>query len=116
VTAVGRPGVEGGLDRAMLVHVGFSTTWSAKDMSARVSAAEANRNFSALLRRVQQGERITITSRGRPVAEIAPPRPPLETADEREAAVRAVLAQHSPPEITWIGPWNREELYEDDGG
>ena len=61
--------------------------------ASRVSAAEANRNFSALLRRVQQGERITITSRARPVAEIAPPRPSLETADERDAVVVAAAAE-----------------------
>jgi len=85
-------------------------------MAARISAAEANRNFSALLRRVQQGERVTITSRGKPVAEIAPPGPALETADQREAAVRAILAERMSSEITWIGPWRRSELYENDGG
>ncbi len=85
-------------------------------MGAVVSAAEANRNFSALLRRVQQGERVTITSRGRPVAEIVPPRAPSSTADEREAAVRAMLAARAPSEVMSIGPWNRAELYEDETG
>ena len=85
-------------------------------MGAVVSAAEANRNFSALLRRVQQGERVIITSRGRPVAEIAPPQSPSLTPDEREAAVRAVIAARAPSEIISAGPWNRAELYEDEPG
>jgi prevent-host-death family protein len=79
--------------------------------ASRVSAAEANRNFSALLRRVQQGERITITSRGRPVAEIAPPSQTSPAV--REAMVRDLIARLGSQEVVFIGPWNREELYED---
>jgi prevent-host-death family protein len=37
-----------------------------------VAAADANRNFSSLLREVQEGEVVTITSHGRPIAEISP--------------------------------------------
>ena len=81
-------------------------------MGAVVSAAEANRNFSALLRRVQQGERVTITSRGRPVAEIAPPQQKCQA--EREASLDALLARLRQQEVKSIGPWNREELYERD--
>lgn len=81
-------------------------------MGAVVSAAEANRNFSALLRRVQQGERVIITSRGRPVAEIAPPQ--QKPRAEREAALDALLARLRQQEVTSIGPWTREELYERD--
>ena len=36
-----------------------------------VSAAEANRHFSSLLREVSRGVRITVTSRGKPVATIS---------------------------------------------
>lgn len=37
-----------------------------------VSAATANRQFSALLREVALGERVTVLSRGKPVAAMVP--------------------------------------------
>ena len=37
-----------------------------------VSASEANRSFSSLLRQVAQGQRFTVLSHGRPVATIVP--------------------------------------------
>ena len=37
-----------------------------------VSAADANREFSKLLRRVREGQSVTITSHGRPVARLVP--------------------------------------------
>ena len=39
-----------------------------------VTAAEANRQFSAVLREVAQGESVLVTSRGKPVATIMPAR------------------------------------------
>lgn len=41
------------------------------DVSALISASEANRSFSKLLRQVVQGQRFTVLSHGRPVATIA---------------------------------------------
>jgi prevent-host-death family protein len=41
-------------------------------MMAEVGAHEARTNFAALLKRVEQGERITITKHGRAVAVLAP--------------------------------------------
>ena len=38
-----------------------------------IAAAQANRQFSALLREVAQGTEVTVVSRGRPVARIVPP-------------------------------------------
>jgi prevent-host-death family protein len=46
-----------------------------------VSAAEANRQFSKILRAAAGGERITVLSRGKPVAEIGP----AGSAEERDA-------------------------------
>ncbi len=37
-----------------------------------VSAADANREFSKILRTVREGETITVTSHGEPVAVISP--------------------------------------------
>jgi len=38
-----------------------------------VGIAELRRNLSVYLRRVQQGERLVVTDRNRPVAELGPP-------------------------------------------
>ncbi|MDN3565698.1 type II toxin-antitoxin system Phd/YefM family antitoxin [Paeniroseomonas aquatica] len=74
-----------------------------------LTAAEANRSFSALLRQAAAGERVVITSHGRPVAEIGPVR---EDTAAKEAAWEALLARLDTQEPTLIEPWTREELYE----
>ena len=51
-----------------------------------VTATEANRSFSKLLRAVEHGERVEITSHGRRVAVIAP----VETKAARETRVKAI--------------------------
>lgn len=42
-------------------------------MSSTVGVAELRQNLSAYLRRVEQGERLIVTDRNRPVAELGPP-------------------------------------------
>jgi prevent-host-death family protein len=42
-------------------------------MSATVGVAELRQNLSRYLRRVQRGERLLVTDRNRPVAELGPP-------------------------------------------
>jgi len=39
-----------------------------------IRAVDANRNFSALLKQVAQGKEFLVTSHGKPVAMILPPR------------------------------------------
>ena len=51
-------------------------------MTKFVSAAEANRHFSKLLREASAGERVVVTSRGRPVAQIT-------RVEDDEASTRA---------------------------
>lgn len=83
-----------------------------------LTAAEANRSFSALLRQAAAGERVVITSHGRPVAEIGPVR---EDTAAKEAARRAAFetllarlrSQTPSPHLT---PWTRDDLYERDAG
>lgn len=43
------------------------------DMKGTVGVAELRQNLSRYLRRVQRGERIVVTDRNRPVAELGPP-------------------------------------------
>lgn len=42
-------------------------------MSSVVGVAELRQNLSRYLRRVEQGERLVVTDRNRPVAELGPP-------------------------------------------
>ena len=42
-------------------------------MSATVGIAELRQNLSKYLRRVERGERLIVTDRNRPVAELGPP-------------------------------------------
>jgi len=56
---------------------------------SRVGAYEARTRFPELIRRVQRGERITITRHGVPVAVLVPPEPtPARPVEEVIAALR----------------------------
>ncbi len=78
-------------------------------MEKPISAAEANRKFSELLRGVKAGHSYVVTSHGRPVARIEP-----VEAQDRSKAKEALLAHlESRPVTKPIGRWTRDELYED---
>lgn len=75
-----------------------------------VSATEANRSFSALLRQVAQGQSFTVQSHGRPVATLAPPDPARESFGKARRALLARLAGHlasGEPRT-----WRRDALYD----
>ena len=75
-----------------------------------VSASEANRSFSSLLRQVSQGKRFTVQSHGRPVATIAPVDADMSA---RTASRRALLARlASQPASGEPRSWQRDELYD----
>jgi prevent-host-death family protein len=79
-------------------------------MEKPVSAANANRKFSKLLRAVREGQTYVVTSHGKVVARIVP-----AGKDSRVTrAARAVLLKRlrSEPVVT-VGRWSRDELYED---
>ena len=75
-----------------------------------ITAAEANRHFSTLLRAVADGERITVTSRGKPVAIISPVG--KIQLPERRAAKSALLARLNALPVTGARNWSRNELYD----
>jgi len=74
-----------------------------------ISASDANRHFSSLLRDVATGEVITVLSRGKPVATIAPAR---SGSSEREAAKLDLLGRLREQELSGVRNWTRDELYE----
>ena len=79
-------------------------------MDKAISAADANRNFSKLLREVREGQSYVVTSHGKPVAEIMPARADAKS-EERDRA--ALLTRLRSEPVVDIGPWARDELYED---
>lgn len=73
-----------------------------------VSAADANRNFSRILREVRRGRTVTVTSHGRPVARLVP----YETESDTRGAARGVLFERlARQRVTNAGRWTRESLY-----
>jgi prevent-host-death family protein len=77
-------------------------------MSKAVTAADANRDFSKLLRDVRNGGSVVITSHGKPVAKIVP----FVTQDRvRDAAKVTLLARLRAQRAINIGRWTRDELY-----
>ena len=75
-----------------------------------VSAADANRRFSELLRTVKQGRSVVVTSHGKPVARITP-----VVEDDRAAAGArsALFARLRKERVVKAGRWTRDELYDD---
>ena len=63
-------------------------------MDASIGAFEAKAQLSRLLRAVEQGQRFTISVRGKPVADLIPHRP-----DATEAVAAAVAALQAAPRI-----------------
>ncbi|MCX7691938.1 type II toxin-antitoxin system prevent-host-death family antitoxin [Tepidimonas taiwanensis] len=74
-----------------------------------ISASDANRYFSRVLRDVAAGEAVTVVARGRPVASIAPIRP---RDPAREAAKRRLLDRLHGQDVTGSRDWTRDALYE----
>ena len=79
-------------------------------MDKPVSAADANRRFSELLRRVKSGRSVVVTSHGRPVAKITPV---VEDQRAAEGARSVLLARLRTERVVDAGRWRRDGLYDD---
>lgn len=77
-----------------------------------VSAAEANRQFSSLLRQVSQGETVTVLSHGRPVATISPATEGGDGGRDRAHARARLLARLDAEAATGERNWTRDEFYD----
>jgi prevent-host-death family protein len=73
----------------------------------RVTATEANRNFSSLLRRVRAGEEVAITSHGKAVVIMKPAEADAEGRSKNWRKLMARLRRQKPRVIE---PWTRDEL------
>ncbi|BBK29857.1 prevent-host-death family protein [Stella humosa] len=80
-------------------------------MDEPVSAADANRNFSLILRGVREGRTYVVTNHGKAVARILP----AERDEAVSAAARKALLEHLQAQpVLDVGRWTRDELYERD--
>jgi prevent-host-death family protein len=75
-----------------------------------ITASNANRGFSNLLREVRKGEEITILSRGTPVAKITS----VNSASLQKNAMKTLLLSRLKTQsVTGSRNWTRDELYKD---
>jgi prevent-host-death family protein len=79
-------------------------------MDETISAADANREFSRLLREVREGNSFVVTSHGRPVARIVPI---SQSGSAREEAKQKLLERLRRQPVLNAGRWTRDELYDD---
>jgi prevent-host-death family protein len=79
-------------------------------MDKPISAAEANRNFSRVLREVREGSSFTVTSHGKPVARIVP----TDAEDAKRAAAWDGLLTRlkRQPARERERTWTRDDLYD----
>ena len=77
-----------------------------------ISAAEANRRFSAVLRGVKSGRTYVVTSHGAPVARIVPVTEE-RLSQTREAAKRVLLDRLAAQPVLGLPRWSRDELYDE---
>jgi len=75
-----------------------------------ITAANANRGFSNLLREVSKGEEIMILSRGTPVAKIISVK---STVLQKNAMKNILLSRLKAQVATGVRNWTRNELYDD---
>ena len=74
-----------------------------------VTASDASRRFSGLLRDVASGESVLILSRGTPVATIHP----VDARPDRTAAWKALMRHLDQQKASGHRNWTRNELYDD---
>ena len=79
-------------------------------MNKPVSASDANRRFSELLRTVKKGRSVVVTSHGKPVAKISPVGEDNRAAEGARSALFARLRRER---AVNDGRWARDQLYDD---
>jgi prevent-host-death family protein len=80
-------------------------------MEKTISAADANRKFSQVLRDIREGRSYVVTSHGRPVARITPIQSKAGKVADSPAWGRLLRRLRKQPVMN-IGRWTRNELYD----
>ena len=80
-------------------------------MEEAISAADANRRFSLLLRGVREGRSYVVTSHGKPVARLVPAG---KHEDVATGARTALLSRLEKQPVVHGRRWRRDELYEEE--
>jgi prevent-host-death family protein len=81
-------------------------------MEQIITASDANRKFSQLLRGVGKGLTYLVTSHGKVVAKMIPPDLDKEEK-KRDKAFKKLMAHLKSKPVRHVGKWTRGELYED---
>jgi prevent-host-death family protein len=102
--------VDGSLPLARMHDIVRNIATFGAIMEKPVSAADANRKFSKLLRAVREGQSYVVTSHGKPVARIVPA---VKGGGPTRGARAAFLKRLRSEPVVTIGRWKREDLYED---
>jgi len=69
-----------------------------------VNVTELRQNLPAYLAQVQRGERIQVSSRGKVIAELAPPAPSADEAAAARARLRGSVLRYERPLDSVIDP------------
>lgn len=77
-------------------------------MDRAITASDANQRFSELLRDVREGASFVVTSRGRPVARLAP----IDDAERQSASIEALIDFFETLPRRRAEGWRRVDLYE----
>ncbi len=75
-----------------------------------VTASDANRYFSQIIREATNGEAFVVTSRGKPVVTI---QPVLKGSSKHDYSKTVLLKRLRSQNVTGTRLWTRDELYED---
>ena len=90
----------------------MTTSASDSDCETTISAADANRGFSRLLREVREGASFVVTAHGRPVARVTPYTPPQGRREAAREALFKRLREQEPMNIPI--DWTRSDLHDED--
>lgn len=80
---------------------------------AEVTRTELNQQTARVLARVQAGEEVTVTDRGRPIARIAPVETDRRSRRLASGALRAAAERGTPTIASPIHGWSTEQMIED---
>jgi prevent-host-death family protein len=81
-------------------------------MEETVSAAEANRGFSRLLRGVRAGRSYVVTAHGRPIARLVPVDDEADAELRLREVAKALLERLEGQPVIDIGRCTRDEVYD----